>query len=67
MSTTLQHPDLGKLKGLTGDGTVQFRGLKYATLEDRFAAPELCTEYDSEPTDATTYGQVSKHTVPRIG
>lgn len=56
MSTTLEHADLGKLKGTAVDGTVQFRGLKYASLKNRLAPPELVTSYGSGHIDATRYG-----------
>jgi len=56
MSTSFEHVDLGNLKGKVVDGTVQFLGLKYASLADRFAPPQLVTSYGSEPLDATKYG-----------
>jgi carboxylesterase type B len=56
MSAILEHDDLGTLKGATVDGTVQFRGLQYATLKNRFAPPELVTKYASSPQDARRYG-----------
>ena len=59
MSVTLEHTDLGVLKGLGVDGTVQFRGLQYATLQNRLAIPELVTSYGSSPRDATRYGSVT--------
>lgn len=55
-NVTFKHEELGQFEGATVDGTVQFRGLKYATLENRFAAPQLVTSYGSGPTDATKYG-----------
>lgn len=58
MSTTLEHKDLGQVKGTAVDGTVQFRGLKYASLENRFAPPQLVTSYGSSPIDASKYGYV---------
>jgi hypothetical protein len=56
MSTSLQHSELGGLKGNIIDGIVQFLGLKYATLKDRLASAELLSNYGREPTDATKYG-----------
>ncbi|KAF2750997.1 carboxylesteras-like protein [Sporormia fimetaria CBS 119925] len=54
--STFVHPELGELKGLNTDGTVQFRGLKYGSLRNRFASAELFTDFGAGPTDATRYG-----------
>ncbi|KAF2467467.1 carboxylesteras-like protein [Lindgomyces ingoldianus] len=56
MSTTFEHEHLGQLSGVGIDGTVQFRGLKYASLENRFAPPQLVTSYGIGPTNASKYG-----------
>ncbi|KAJ4296317.1 hypothetical protein N0V90_006362 [Kalmusia sp. IMI 367209] len=56
MTTTFKHQDLGDVKGNAKDGVVQFLGLKYASLEDRFASPSLVTEYGSGVIDASKYG-----------
>ncbi|KAF2791847.1 para-nitrobenzyl esterase [Melanomma pulvis-pyrius CBS 109.77] len=56
MATTFKHADLGELKGKVVNGTVQFLGLKYASLKDRLAPPELVTTYGSTSTDASNYG-----------
>ncbi|KAF2442415.1 alpha/beta-hydrolase [Karstenula rhodostoma CBS 690.94] len=56
MTTTYKHKDLGEVKGNSNDGVVQFLGLKYASLENRFAAPSLVTDYGSGHTDATKFG-----------
>jgi hypothetical protein len=56
MFTTLEHAKLGKINGVAVDGTVQFRGLKYASLENRFAPPQLVTSYETQSTGATKYG-----------
>lgn len=58
MATTIQHPDLGEVNGQTAEGVVQFLGLQYASLKDRFASPELRTDYTSKTVDATKFGQV---------
>ncbi|ORY05692.1 Alpha/Beta hydrolase protein [Clohesyomyces aquaticus] len=55
MCATLQHSRLGQLNGIAVDGTVQFRGLKYASLENRLAPPQLFTSY-GKSTDATKFG-----------
>jgi hypothetical protein len=56
MSTSLQHPELGELKGKVVDGAIQFLGLKYAKLKNRFAPAELINDYRASPTDGTKYG-----------
>ena len=56
MSATLKHTGLGELQGNSVDGTVQFLGLKYATLKNRLATAELVENYGTETTDATNYG-----------
>ncbi|EKG10489.1 hypothetical protein MPH_12347, partial [Macrophomina phaseolina MS6] len=40
----IQHPNLGTVRGKAAEdssGVTQFLGVKYATLKDRFALPEL--------------------------
>lgn len=54
-TTTFNHPILGDIEGIVSNGTVQFRGIKYASLKSRFAEPELQTQY-SNPVNATQYG-----------
>jgi hypothetical protein len=52
------HPSIGRLKGNTAkEGVLQFLGLQYATLTDRFA-PAKMKEYSnqSETVDATKIG-----------
>ncbi|KAF2199968.1 alpha/beta-hydrolase [Delitschia confertaspora ATCC 74209] len=56
MITDFEHAQLGQLKGKHVDGVVQFRGLKYASLENRLAPPQLVTYYGSGPTDASNFG-----------
>lgn len=57
MSTTvtIEHPSIGSIKGLDGDGVVQFLGVQYATLKDRLAEAQVKTAYES-PVDATVHG-----------
>lgn len=58
MSTkTFPHPEIGDVAGVHHDGVTQFRGVKYATLKDRFASAELI-QYDGTGLDATKYGCV---------
>lgn len=56
MPITHQHKDLGEVRGDNHDGVVHFLGVKYASLENRFAAPSLVTDYSSGKIDATKYG-----------
>ena len=56
MPTTLKHRDLGDVKGNTKDSAIEFRGIKYASLENRFAEPSLVTDYGSGALDATKFG-----------
>ncbi|CAI6331486.1 unnamed protein product [Periconia digitata] len=57
MSTTFNHPDLGEVAAKPADGVLQFRGLKYASLQDRFSAPQLQDSYDpAGKLDATSFG-----------
>ncbi len=54
---TLQHPDLGEVKGNAGDGVEQYLGIPFATLKDRLSPPELKTHYDGV-IEATRFGSV---------
>jgi hypothetical protein len=58
MSATLKHEHLGELKGKSVDGIAQFLGLKYASIKDRLAAPELVENYGAGATDASKFGYV---------
>lgn len=54
---TITHPQIGGVAGVHHDGVTQFRGVKYATLKDRFSPAELM-QYDGTGLDATKYGCV---------
>ena len=58
MSSILHHPSLGDIQGKLKNNIIQFLGIKYATLKDRFAEPQLARENDTtnEVLDATKYG-----------
>ncbi|OAL25855.1 hypothetical protein AYO20_10317 [Fonsecaea nubica] len=59
MSTvTVEHPSIGAVKGLDGDGVYQFFGVQYATLQDRLAEAQVKSRYES-PVDATSHGPSS--------
>lgn len=58
---TLNHPTLGRMRGLLSeDGkTVQFRGIKYASILGRWQDPILLSEKlvkDEDEFDATKHG-----------
>lgn len=50
------HPDIGTVKGTTTNNTLQFCGVQYASLRDRFAPPEPKEYSPSTTIDATTLG-----------
>ncbi|KAF2462453.1 para-nitrobenzyl esterase [Lineolata rhizophorae] len=53
------HPSLGQIRGLAKPKVRQFRGLKYASLKDRFARGELARSLPAGAdgvVDATKYG-----------
>jgi len=54
MTALLEHPGLGKVQGTPNDGTVQYLGIKYGHLKDRFAEATLAET--SGTIDATKYG-----------
>lgn len=58
MEAAFTHPALGQVQGTQRDGVAQFLGLKYASIKDRFAPPELVDSYGPENTDATKFGSV---------
>lgn len=62
MSATLKHTDLGDIKGNIKDTAIQFQGIKYASLENRFAEPSLVTDYGSGALDATKFGYAASST-----
>jgi len=48
---------MGEVKGLKGhEGTVQYLGIQYATLKDRFAAPALKEYQSGAALDGTKLG-----------
>jgi hypothetical protein len=52
----LKHPDPGQVRGRYGKGVIQYLGLKYASLEHRFAEPELATYGGLDTIDGTKHG-----------
>jgi carboxylesterase type B len=60
----LQHPAIGSIKGTSFSAEVEeYRGIKYATLADRFARGQLIESYSSD-VDATSHGYV--HLPPSV-
>jgi carboxylesterase type B len=60
-TTTLNHPTLGRMQGLLSDDgkTVQFRGIKYASIPGRWQDPILLNQKLAEGEtefDATKHG-----------
>lgn len=56
---TINHPTIGPLKGIKlSSKVIQFLGIQYATLKDRFARGELLVQYPSAwgILDATKFG-----------
>ncbi|KFX98663.1 hypothetical protein O988_04247 [Pseudogymnoascus sp. VKM F-3808] len=56
MTEAIQHPSLGTIVGKAGDGIVEFLGVKYASLADRLADPQLLSNYHGDKIDATKTG-----------
>jgi hypothetical protein len=53
----LNHPTIGSVIGNTdSEGVVQYLGLQYATLADRFAPPQLKQYSPDSNVDATRNG-----------
>ena len=57
--TTLKT-NIGEFRGKKGDGVEQYLGIKYASLKDQLAAPEIFSSYGEEVVDATEFGCVDK-------
>ena len=67
MSTLFEHSEIGEIKGKVVDGTVQFLGLKYASLKDRLAPPQLVTSYGVGTINASKHGYVCRtHVVFKV-
>ena len=52
----LNHPLIGKVQGKYNKGVVQYLGIEYASLEDRFADPEVVKYSEVQNIDATRHG-----------
>ncbi|PGH04316.1 hypothetical protein AJ80_08539 [Polytolypa hystricis UAMH7299] len=56
MTSTLQHPALGTITGVSSDGVQQYLGVPYASLAHRFAEPKLFEKFEGGSLDATKFG-----------
>jgi carboxylesterase type B len=56
MATIIHHPTIGTVKGIGKEGIDQFLGLKYASLKDRLAEPEMVIDSGDTKIDATRIG-----------
>ncbi|VUC36291.1 unnamed protein product [Clonostachys rosea] len=52
----LRHPAIGEVQGKYNKGVIQYLGLKYASLEDRFAEPKVLEYSGNEKIDGTRHG-----------
>jgi hypothetical protein len=60
MSAQIKHQTLGEIQGRQGDGVIQFLGIKYASLKDRFAGSELVEYGETQGViDGTQLGYVT--------
>lgn len=58
MTNKLAHPELGDILGLDQGKIIQYRGIKYATLDHRFAEPIQFSNAGKSTLDATCFGSV---------
>lgn len=58
MDGQISHPQLGLIQGQVADGLVNFLGLKYATIANRFDSPKLAVPGMESAVNATKYGFV---------
>jgi hypothetical protein len=52
----LNHHQLGRVQGRYGKGVIQYLGLKYASLDHRFAEAKLVAYDGLSKIDATRHG-----------
>lgn len=55
MANILKTP-FGTFAGYKGDNVIQYRGIKYASVKNQIAVPELVTNYGDATIDATNFG-----------
>ncbi|KAL5317254.1 hypothetical protein ACEPPN_014349 [Leptodophora sp. 'Broadleaf-Isolate-01'] len=56
MTSEFSHPSLGLIRGKVTEDVVQFLGIKYASIKDRFAASEVFDHRGGNAIDATKPG-----------
>ncbi|TVY80602.1 Lipase [Lachnellula suecica] len=56
MTKDFSHSTLGYIIGLDRENTIQYRGIKYASLDHQFAEPVLFSNKEKLTIDATSYG-----------
>ena len=57
--TSINHPSIGKIRGKQSGHVVQFLGIKYGDIKERFGPPSLHVAASPENAgiiDATSYG-----------
>jgi len=59
MAALLNHASLGKIQGKSSSGVSQYLGIKYGTLEDRFAEATMADSTGS--IDAIRLGSVTTY------
>lgn len=59
MESEIVHPSLGTILGNKKEGVVQFLGIKYASIKDRFAPSEIFDHSGSNVIDGTRPGYES--------
>lgn len=56
MAAEIEHPNLGTVRENSVDGVTQFLGIRYASLKDRLAPPELVESYTGNALEARNLG-----------
>lgn len=64
MSPTLRHPSLnatlrGSQANIDGVDIVVYKGIKFGTIPERFAASQIVDDWQGKAIDCTKYGYVS--------
>ena len=62
----LQHPQIGNIQGRYNKGVIQYLGIQYASLKNRFADPEVVNYSGHEWLHATKHGYVCVSTRVRV-
>jgi hypothetical protein len=62
--STILATSLGTFRGNKGDGIIQYRDIKYASVKDQLSVPEHVTKYDTGIIDATQFGYFETSLLP---